>query len=626
MPLLLGGAWTNPAPPTSVGVGGAAATIAARPSATGPHPQGAAGIPIPERYWFVASDLALTDGTVLAAQSWYSRGGSSEALIVNVAGHGPTYRAAVSTLNNQPALQFDVTVGQQMAAFTQNAFVGVNGATVFLAAYQTGVTGGGPMLFMASTATAGNDRLNIGAQTTTGRPQLLTRRLDADTLTTNTASSGGFQQASVIRATVDYFGNSGALYVNGSAVLSGVSVSSGGGGAVTSTTQNNGFFVGCSNDSTANSGGGFTGYIAEVIVYDRVLTADDIAVVEAYLTAKYVPGVPTNVSLTPTVALAFAGLTSATVTGQGAATLTPTIPVAPSVANTVTVTAQQVVGLTPTVPVSPSIPASADFTAVIGGALTNVSLTPTAPIAYAGQSTATVTGQQVVSLTPTTPVAFTGQTAATVTAQQVTSLAPTTPISPTGLRTATVTGQAVVSLTTTTPVAPSISPTVTVTGQGAALLTPTTPVSPSIGATVTVTAVSSGLSVSLTPTTPISPVMPTAATVTGQQVVSLTPAITPTIFIPQPATVTAQQNATLTPTRPIMLGGVLTVPFTAANAGGAGQLAIATPATGSLTIATPATGSLTVNPAITGSTLTVSAPASTTLTVANPATSTITTT
>jgi len=212
--------------------------------------------------WFRSDDATVSGGVVDALVNKLS--GAPDATASGTA--RPTYNATDAAYNGQPSLSFDGTDDTLLAS-------GVNYSqhTIFMVARSAGQAGYRP--FYRRQAIVGND-----IDYCSHRTDALFVRNNALTASYKTNATNWGVTANPVTIRVQYDGTHAGhlLYKNGVAV------------ALTSVTPNDPGALVNGNLRLMSDAATFTqGTMAEFIVYNRVLTAAEITLVEDYLRARY---------------------------------------------------------------------------------------------------------------------------------------------------------------------------------------------------------------------------------------------------------------------------------------------------------------------------------------------------
>lgn len=223
--------------------------------------------------WWAADDITgVADGGAVTV--WPSRAGG---VLINAG--NPTYEA--SWTNSKPAVHFDGT-GDWMVSGIGPYLRNVTGGTVFVVAQDSADTMSFGLVHIArGGGSIDSSRFTLYSGGSSDVWWLAARRLDADAY----ADQGGVSEAdipdpSVIRMRYDWSTATGGVWQNQTQVVTASGLTSTGS---TSDTTSVGLVVG----GDGYSGWEYTGWIAEVIVYNSALDSTDIAAVEAYLATKY---------------------------------------------------------------------------------------------------------------------------------------------------------------------------------------------------------------------------------------------------------------------------------------------------------------------------------------------------
>lgn len=229
------------------------------------------------KVWIAADTLSLADGADVTGLADLASGYS----VTNVSGSMPIFTNSIAEFNSKPGIYFSgskwlVIDGAKHVCRTNN------GTTLF-AVFRPRVIPGSSSapVFAFETGTAGATRLGIfspnGATNTLG---LIARQSDADSGQV-LASSADTATTYVFSGTVDYASNVMNQWTNG--VSAGTMTGTFAAGTATSDTASASVRLGRLGTSTAY----FQGWIAEVIIYDKVLSDGARLAVETYLNAKY---------------------------------------------------------------------------------------------------------------------------------------------------------------------------------------------------------------------------------------------------------------------------------------------------------------------------------------------------
>jgi hypothetical protein len=269
-----------------------------------------------------AADLGLQDGGLVA--SWADTVGGVTVTQPTTA-RQPVFRASVPTLGGQPAVSFSRGTGQWLTAAAASATVpadylaGVSGVTVFVVMTTGTSTSAATTSWFASTGTSDSqarvlDQLTSGSQASIGA-----RRLDTDALVTvnSTASAVAASKPYVITGLLDFAGNQGRQYVNGTfAVAKALS-----GAGTMSATGSRRVAIGV-NGSDANA---LDGMVSEILVYRSALTPQERALVHSYVQDTYGIAVSDYLSSpTPSTTTTTSTTSSPTTTTSSPTTTEPT--------------------------------------------------------------------------------------------------------------------------------------------------------------------------------------------------------------------------------------------------------------------------------------------------------------
>jgi len=235
--------------------------------------------------WKASTCSGYGDGNPV--DSWTDSIGSVS--VANTAFNRPVYRSSVAGLNGKPAVEFDRALTQGLYTTTPNDLLrNVTGQTTFVA-WRTPATD--PLLYLnnwdafigITDGTSIDSRLWFG-HNNTPRQQAYVERLDgAYTTPVGGTSSVAINNAYIETIAVDYSGGTASTWRNGALDANAVSLGSSGS---TSNTASAATAIGASY-ITGNISAPLHGYLAEVLVYSRVLTANERSVVHSYLQDEY---------------------------------------------------------------------------------------------------------------------------------------------------------------------------------------------------------------------------------------------------------------------------------------------------------------------------------------------------
>ncbi|HEY9687763.1 MAG TPA: hypothetical protein V6C52_12380 [Coleofasciculaceae cyanobacterium] len=210
----------------------------------------------------------------------------------NQAGNGSTYDFSQSTKANQPSyigncvngyacLRFDgtnhfMTGGVGAKNITNN----IGGLTVFIVGKTSNTGTTQHMAYFSTDSAATSNRASCN-KSSTNKYQLGGRRLNADTpqfVTEATADDAGYH---VLAFVFDYANSDAWVFKNGTQVASSTTYQTDGN---TTGANSSAAAIGAIGDGSTNK---ITGDIAEIIVYQRVLTTTERQEVRQYLGDKY---------------------------------------------------------------------------------------------------------------------------------------------------------------------------------------------------------------------------------------------------------------------------------------------------------------------------------------------------
>lgn len=233
--------------------------------------------------WSRADDYAATgDGLQFTSGSVVDRGNAGTSWAPGTAGSGPTYRASVAALGNQPALEFDGTVADALAELNTTTTLPSTGYTVY-AVHARAATGGGttPALVSQDQITT-NRVVQLGFSTATPSQG----RLVAFTNATATARTDAGTTLATKTTPAVFTGSADTtmseIWSNGTSA-----------GATTTPTglytTARRLIVGAAEST--NTTYPFAGHIAEWGVFDHVLTAAERSTLHSYVQDRYGPSI-----------------------------------------------------------------------------------------------------------------------------------------------------------------------------------------------------------------------------------------------------------------------------------------------------------------------------------------------
>jgi hypothetical protein len=220
--------------------------------------------------WWAADDLALADNADVAA--WAGKYGPE----LTSATNRPVFKTNIK--NGLPAVRYTAANNDSLITASGPWMRNVTGGTQFFVASRTGT--GDQALMTIDKNLAGYDRFSTYLAVTTGYVEVGGRRLDADGYAGLVSTTPAPSSPAIIRSTRDWSAGTASIHVNG--VATSVNNSAIQTSGSTSDTDSSGIRLGRANSSLP-----FDGDIFEVVVYERVLDAAEIAQVESYLTTKY---------------------------------------------------------------------------------------------------------------------------------------------------------------------------------------------------------------------------------------------------------------------------------------------------------------------------------------------------
>lgn len=234
--------------------------------------------------WLNASDAtSLTlDGTAVTA--WASRVGSLS-VTQSVVNNAPAYASSVSGLNNNPALLFDGS--NDVLLNTSSGLLDANQSATILIAHRIGTATGNRVVFdIAQGAGPGNAIgglkrfLTSQSYNTSLAPYFATSQRDFVFGNSLSAADTSYVHCIAFDAAVNSSATNPLYYRNGVGSARTVLVGSDGSMASTPTR----FSVGNGSQGASEF---YSGHLAEILVYGRVLSDGERLAIERYYGAKY---------------------------------------------------------------------------------------------------------------------------------------------------------------------------------------------------------------------------------------------------------------------------------------------------------------------------------------------------
>lgn len=247
-----------------------------RPMATGFNPRSIAGLGL----WLDAADsstLTLNGNTV---SEWRDKSGNARHFSQGTAATQPN--AVNRTQNGRRVLDFELSQELTGNAASLNILRNVSGATLMAAARFDA-------LAATNAVTSGLFLISSGASTSAARTSIFSgagaagtigvsgRRLDADTFGFARAASAVGEY--IIAGTLDYANSDAFIYTNGQLLAQNLAFQTNGN---TSDTDSRSFSVG-----SVGGGSYFDGWIGEILVWPRALSASERLAAERYLGRKW---------------------------------------------------------------------------------------------------------------------------------------------------------------------------------------------------------------------------------------------------------------------------------------------------------------------------------------------------
>lgn len=257
-----------------------------RPRASGFDPRSIANSVL----WLNASDASsiTLDGTAVTA--WASRVGSAS-VTQSVTNNAPAYASSVAGLNNRPALLFDGTNDVLLNTATGLLATGSPAMTLIIA-HRTGASLGTNCIFdiAQGSAYAGNGTIRrllvsqaFGSPHAANAPYVAIGNRDASYANSVTSASTAYIHSLAVVGDANTSASNPLYYRNGAnsvrALATGTAFTD---GSISFTPQR--FSVGSSSQGAAEF---YTGHVAEVLLYSRVLSDSERLRIERYLGTKY---------------------------------------------------------------------------------------------------------------------------------------------------------------------------------------------------------------------------------------------------------------------------------------------------------------------------------------------------
>lgn len=224
--------------------------------------------------WLRASSLAASNGDLI--QTWPDLSGNERHATQATSGVRATF--TTGGVNGKPYLLFGANPWYDIAGLGLSR--NVAGLTVFsVRRLLSGTSTLRILLHLSSGASAAAARVRLEAARTSGQHSMGGRRLDADSAAFVQGGTLQDTATEIVTNVYDYANATAAIRVNGVQVASGAFQTAGS----TSDTDAVAQKLGASGDNNDR----WSGYIYEVIVVRRAMTAGEIAQVESALAAEY---------------------------------------------------------------------------------------------------------------------------------------------------------------------------------------------------------------------------------------------------------------------------------------------------------------------------------------------------
>lgn len=229
--------------------------------------------------WVKADQIAGNDGD--SVSTWSDQSGSSRHLTEVTAGQDPILKKAANGINSQNVVRFDGS--NDVLAFLSTSIIQNLGATTMALVFRAAnTTQDGTTPFLISTASAGSTRaaffFGLSAD---GKLNVGGRRLDADT---SQFLQGGNKSTSPTFALAyfDWTNSDLTLYENGTQTGQTLSFQTSGNTENTASAE---ICVGAANSVAAAAA--FNGDVAEIIIYNSILSSTDRNLLGGYIQTKY---------------------------------------------------------------------------------------------------------------------------------------------------------------------------------------------------------------------------------------------------------------------------------------------------------------------------------------------------
>jgi len=246
-----------------------------RPLASGFNPKSIANLGL----WLDASaDSSLTFNSTTVSE-WRDLSGNGRHFAQGTGASQPV--ANTRTQNGRRALDFQGSQFMLGNAASLNVFRNVSGGTAFVVGKIDNIVGS--QVFFAASRNGSNSqaRLVIDTDSAASSWRAGGRRLDADGFAGVTSAGSWDTNVNVLTGVLDYGNSDAFLYENGTLLNSNTSFQANGN---TSDTDSDAVYIGA-------TGGGLVsfldGVIAEIILYQRALSAAERQRVERYLGRKW---------------------------------------------------------------------------------------------------------------------------------------------------------------------------------------------------------------------------------------------------------------------------------------------------------------------------------------------------
>jgi hypothetical protein len=229
--------------------------------------------------WLDASNTSSLTFNATTVSEWRDLSGNARHFAQDTGASQPV--ANTRTQNGRRALDFQGSQFMLGNAASLNVFRNVSGGTAFVVGKIDAASGSQVFLAVSRNGSNAQARLVIDTDPAALSWRAGGRRLDADGFGAATVSGSWDTNVNVLTGLLDYGNSDAFLYENGTLLNSNTSFQANGN---TSDTDSDAVHIGASGGGTSSF---LDGFIAEIILYQRALSATERQRVERYLGRKW---------------------------------------------------------------------------------------------------------------------------------------------------------------------------------------------------------------------------------------------------------------------------------------------------------------------------------------------------